>query len=178
MAVNNTTNTTTNAPKILSSSHLASESSVELSELEYALIIAGNAFNRWMSRCMAAAGVKDMTSLEVSLLHHVCHRDRKKSLADICFVLNIEDTHIASYGLKKLVKAGYLQNEKVGKEVYFSATESGYTLSLKYREMREEYLITILADTGLSNQALGDAAKLLRTTSGMYDTASRGATAR
>ncbi|WP_041742669.1 winged helix DNA-binding protein [Collimonas fungivorans] len=165
-------------PKILSSAHLASESSVELSELEYALIIAGNAFNRWMSRCMSAAGVKDMTPVEVSLLHHVCHRERKKSLADICFVLNIEDTHIASYALKKLVKAGYIQSGKVGKEAYFSATASGYALCLKYREMREECLITVLSDTGLSNQALGDTAKLLRTASGLYDTASRAATSR
>jgi len=92
--------------KIVSSNHLVSDRSAELSELEYALIMAGNAFNRWMMRCMMAAGAKDMTAVEVSLLHHVNHRDRKKKLADICFVLNIEDTHIATYALKKLIKAG------------------------------------------------------------------------
>ena len=41
-----------------------------------------------------------MTAVEVSLLHHVSHRERKKKLADICFVLNIEDTHVATYALK------------------------------------------------------------------------------
>lgn len=76
--------------QIVSSEHLVSETSVELSELEYGLIMASNAFNRWMVRCMAAAGAKDMTAIEVSLLHHVGHRDRKKKLADICFVLHIE----------------------------------------------------------------------------------------
>lgn len=165
-------------PKILSSAHLASECSVELSELEYALIIAGNAFNRWMARCMSAAGVKDMTPVEVSLLHHVCHRERKKKLADICFVLNIEDTHVASYALKKLVKTGYVRSEKFGKEVFFSATERGYALALTYREVREECLIALLSDTGLSNQSLGETAKLLRTASGLYDSASRAATSR
>ncbi|MDP1238611.1 hypothetical protein Q6335_27595, partial [Klebsiella pneumoniae] len=37
--------------KIVSSQHLVSERSAELSELEYALIMASNAFNRWMVRC-------------------------------------------------------------------------------------------------------------------------------
>ncbi|PUA18128.1 winged helix DNA-binding protein [Glaciimonas sp. PCH181] len=164
--------------QILSSSHLASDTSAELSELEYALIIAGNAFNRWMARCMSAAGVKDMTPVEVSLLHHVCHRERKKKLADICFVLNIEDTHVASYALKKLVKTGFVKSEKVGKEAFFSATEKGYALARAYREVREECLIAVLADTGLSNQSLSETAKLLRTASGLYDTASRAATSR
>ena len=76
--------------KIVSSEHLVSESSAELSELEYGLIMASNAFNRWMVRCMSAAGAKDMTAVEVSLLHHVNHRDRKKKLAaQICQALEV-----------------------------------------------------------------------------------------
>ena len=41
---------------IVSSSHLVSAKSVELSELEFGLIVAWNAFSRWAVRCMAAAG--------------------------------------------------------------------------------------------------------------------------
>src|SRR5215469_2491171 len=108
--------------KIVSSEHLVSESSAELSELEYGLIMASNAFNRWMVRCMAAAGDKDMTAIEVSLLHHVSHRERRKKIADICLVLNIEDTHVATYALKKLVARGLVASEKSGKEVFFSVT--------------------------------------------------------
>ncbi len=48
-----------------------------------------------MVSCMSAAGAKNMTAVEVSLLHHVSHRDCKKKLADICFVLDIEDKHVA-----------------------------------------------------------------------------------
>jgi predicted MarR family transcription regulator len=59
-----------------------------------------------------AAGEPDMGAFDVSLLHHVNHRDRKKKLADICFVLNVEDTHVVTYALKKLVKAGYVTSEK------------------------------------------------------------------
>lgn len=155
--------------KIVSSEHLVSETSAELSELEYALIMAGNAFNRWMVRCMAAAGAKDMTAVEVSLLHHVSHRDRKKKLADICFVLNIEDTHVATYALKKLVARGYVKSEKTGKEVFFDATDAGRALCLKYRDVRERCLIETLKDSGLTNEQIGDAAQLLRHASGFGD---------
>ena len=147
--------------KIVSSEHLVSDRSAELSEFEYALIMAGNAFNRWMVRCMSAAGVKDMTAIEVSLLHHVSHRERRKKLADICFVLNIEDTHVATYALKKLVARGYVKSEKTGKEVFFSATQSGRDLCLKYREVRESCLIATLKESGLTNEQIGEAAARL-----------------
>jgi predicted MarR family transcription regulator len=161
--------------KIVSSEHLVSEASAELSEFEYGLIMAGNAFNRWMVRCMSAAGAKDMTAVEVSLLHHVSHRDRKKKLADICFVLNIEDTHVATYALKKLVARGYIKSEKTGKEVFFSATPAGRELCGKYREVRESCLITTLRESGLTNEQIGEAAQLMRNASGLYDTAARAA---
>ncbi len=161
--------------KIVSSDHLVSERSAELSEFEYALIMVSNAFNRWMMRCMSAAGAKDMTSIEVSLLHHISHRDRKKKLADICFVLNIEDTHVATYALKKLGARGYVNSEKIGKEVFFSATEAGRTLCMQYREVRESCLIEALAESGVTNHAIGEAAQLMRNASGLYDTAARAA---
>jgi len=161
--------------KIVSSNHLVSDRSAELSELEYALIMAGNAFNRWMMRCMMAAGAKDMTAIEVSLLHHVNHRQRKKKLADICFVLNIEDTHVVTYALKKLVKAGLVKSEKAGKELLFSTTPSGQELCMKYKEVRERCLIDVQLDSGIPSQAISEAAQLLRSASGLYDTAARAA---
>ena len=92
--------------RIVSSEHLVSDKCPELSELEFGLIIASHAFGRWMIRCMSAAGVKDMTETEILVLHHVNHRGREKKLADICFVLNIEDTHVVSYAQKKLANLG------------------------------------------------------------------------
>lgn len=42
-----------------------------------------------------------------------------KKLADICFMINIEDTHIVSYALKKLVSMELVQTGKRSKEVVF-----------------------------------------------------------
>lgn len=161
--------------RIVSSRHLVSERCAELSELEYALIMTSNAFNKWMVRCMTAAGEPDMGTFDVSLLHHVNHRDRKKKLADICFVLNVEDTHIVTYALKKLVKAGYVTSEKVGKELYFSTTEEGKALCMKYREVRETCLIAIQVESGIPGASIGETAQLLLTISSLYDTAARAA---
>ena len=159
---------------IVSSSHLVSPRSVELSELEFGLIVAWNAFSRWCVRCMAAAGCPDLTTTDVLLLHHINHRARNKKLADISFVLNYEDTHVVAYSLKKLVAAGLAEAEKLGKEVSYRPTALGESVVKKYREVREACLVQSLDVE--RNHDIGELARLLRTMSGMYDQAARAAT--
>jgi predicted MarR family transcription regulator len=127
-----------------------------------------------MVRCMAAAGVPDLTVTDVLVLHHVNHRARNKKLADICFVLNYEDTHVVSYSLKKLVAAGLLQADKQGKDVFYLPTAEGESAVQRYRAVREACLMESL-DPQL-NPALGELARLLRAMSGLYDQAARAAT--
>lgn len=162
------------AAGIVSSSHLVSPQSVELSEFEFGLIVAWNAFSRWAVRCMAAAGCPDLTVTDVLLLHHLCHRARNKKLADICFVLNYEDTHVVAYSLKKLIAAGLADAQRQGKEVFYSPTPAGEGHVAQYRAVREGCLVNNL-DTKL-NDDIGELARLLRTMSGMYDQAARAAT--
>ena len=150
---------------IVSSSHLVSPRSVEASEFEFGMIVAWNAFSRWMVRCMAAAGVPDLTVTDVLVLHHVNHRARNKKLADICFVLNYEDTHVVAYALKKLVGAGLLRADKQGKDVFYLPTEAGEAAVQRYRAVREACLVDSL-DPQL-NPELGELARLLRTMSGL-----------
>ncbi|HMW80966.1 winged helix DNA-binding protein [Accumulibacter sp.] len=162
--------------RIVSSSHLVSEKSPELSELEFGLIIATHAFNRWLIRCMAAAGVKDMAPVDVLVLHHINHRRTEKRLADICFVLNIEDTHVVSYSVKKLSAMGLLSSSKRGKEVFFATTEEGNALCQRYRAVREACLMPGFSGQEEENARLGDLARILRQLSGRYDQAARAAT--
>lgn len=161
--------------RIVSSSHLVSPKSPELSEFEFGLIIATHAFNRWLIRCMGAAGVKDMTPVDVLVLHHINHRDTEKRLADICFVLNIEDTHIVSYSVKKLVGMKLVASTKRGKEVFLQATDEGAALCLRYRDIREACLLPGFTGKAEENGQLAEIARLLRTLSGRYDQAARAA---
>ena len=165
---------------IVSSAHLVSEASPELSEFEFGLILAGHAFNRWVVRCMAAAGLPDLGALDVLVLHSVNHRGREKKLADICLVLNVEDSHLVTYALKKLSKLALVSRERRGKEIFFSTTEAGQAACARYREVREACLVAALdpfssGKVETLNPEIGKAAELLRALSGLYDQAARAA---
>ncbi|GGF74807.1 transcriptional regulator [Terasakiella brassicae] len=162
---------------IVSSEHLASEEGWQLSEFEYGLIISFNAFSRWMTRCMTAVGENDFSPLDVLVLHNVNHRAKEKRLVDICFVLNIEDQHTVNYSLKKLLKAGYVQGEKRGKERFYSTTEEGQHVCSEYRRIRERCLVSAYKAVEHNSLELSDVATLLRGMSGLYDQASRTASA-
>lgn len=159
---------------IVSSAHLSGRAA-ELSELEFGLIVAGNAFNRWMVRCMTAAGLPDMSALDVLVLHSVNHRGRAKKSADICLVLNVEDTHTVTYSLKKLLRHGVVESERRGKETFYSITEKGETICRAYAEIRENCLVDSLRTLGFSSTDLGSVASFLRGISGLYDQAARSA---
>ncbi|AVP57536.1 winged helix DNA-binding protein [Pulveribacter suum] len=160
---------------IVSSSHLVSTRSAEMSEFEFGLIVAGNAFHRWVVHCMAAAGLRDLTPLDVVVLHHVTHRARDKRLADICFIMNVEDTHVVNYSLKKLQGLGVVAASKNGKEVTYAPTEAGRAHVERYRAIREACLIDALHAHDELNRDIGELARLLRMLSGMYDQAARAA---
>ena len=128
---------------IVSSAHLVSAHSAEMSEFEFGLIVT--------------------------------HRARDKRLADICFIMNVEDTHLVNYSLKKLQALGVVQSTKSGKEVTYAATDQGRAYVQRYREIRESCLIDALnADESL-NRDIGELARLLRVLAGMYDQAARAA---
>lgn len=159
---------------IVSSEHL-SRSAKELSEFEYGLIIASHAFNRWMVRCMTASGLAELGVLDVLVLHSVNHRERAKRQADICLVLNVEDTHTVTYALKKLAKLGLVSGEKHGKETFFRATDEGRATCTRYAEIREACLVESLESMGIGRDDMHQIAGVLRAMSGLYDQAARSA---
>ncbi|MBT6094692.1 MAG: winged helix DNA-binding protein [Rhodospirillaceae bacterium] len=161
---------------IVSSAHLAAEGASELSEFEFGLTLANNAFHRWIVRCMAAAGYPDLGALEVLILHTVNHRDRAKKLADICLVLNVEDTHVVNYALKKLVKLRLVDSTKSGKENLFATTDTGAETCERYREIRDQCLVETFTSFGGNAKQVSELAALMRMLSGLYDQAARAAT--
>jgi len=160
--------------RIVSSRHLAEGAGWEASEFEYGLIIAYNAFSRWMTRCMRAAGA-EMGALEILVLHNVNSRARDKRLADICFLLNIEDTHTVNYALRKLMKLGLLTSEKRGKEVFYAVSDEGAALCEQYRKVRAQCLLEGFGHMEIGGEELREIATHLRALSGQYDQASRAA---
>ena len=160
---------------IVSSAHLASGAMPALSELEFGLILLGHAFERWMVRCMAAAGVTDLSPLDVLVMHTIAHRGRPKRLADICLVLNIEDTHLVTYSLKKLDGHRLLSSGRCGNEKTVSLTAKGDRIVQRYRKIREALLVEPVKGAGSDERRLSEIAGLMRALSGHYDQAARAA---
>ena len=160
---------------IVSSAHLAKSSVPELSEIEFAMGIAMQAFQRWSVRGMTASGVADLSPLDVQVLHVVNHRARAKRLADICLMLNMEETHTVVYALKKLEKSGFIQSSRQGKEKYAKTTAEGEQACERYREIREQCLIESLETLNINGEDMSRLAGLLRALSGIYDQAARSA---
>jgi predicted MarR family transcription regulator len=160
---------------IVSSGHLASGALPALSEFEFGLILASHAFERWMVRCMDAAGVPNLSALDVLVLHNVNHRGKAKRLADIALVLNVEDTHVVNYAVKKLEGLELVSTGRLGKEKVIAVTPKGEETCLRYREIREKLLVAPLKGGGADPARLSEIAALLRGLSGAYDQAARAA---
>lgn len=162
---------------IVSSAHLAASSRMpELSEYEFGLMLASNAFQRWVVRCMAATGLTGLTALEVLVLHSVNHRQRAKRLSDICLVLGIEDSHTVVYALKKLESQKLVERVRQGKEKLLLITEAGEDVCRRYGEVREKLLINGATTLGLDAKSISAVASMLRVLSGHYEQSARTAT--
>lgn len=160
---------------IVSSAHLAAGEIPSLSEFEFGMIMVSHAFHRWTVRCAAAAGAPGLSALENMILHTVYHRGRPKRLADIALVLNIEDTHLVTYAVKKLETAGLVKGEKIGKEKAVSVTRRGGEVCARYHEIREALLVQGVKAFGTESQILSRIATEMRALSGLYDQAARAA---
>lgn len=162
---------------VVASKHLAGGALPALSELEFALMMSGHAFDRWIVKCMAAAGYPDLSALDVMVVHTVYSRNKAKSLADLCLILNIEDTHTIAYSTKKLERVGLIVSGKRGKEKVVEISAEGARACENYARLRESLLVEALAATGVNAEKMQDLAALLRIVSGHYDQAARSAAA-
>ena len=108
------------------------------------------------------SGGTDLGPLDVLVLHTVNHRDRPKKLADICFTLNIEDTHSVNYALKKLLKQGLVTADRQGKNASMRRAKPVAT-PVPDTEVRDACLIETLTALGtVDTEEIGDAARVLR----------------
>ncbi len=168
-------NEKTDIGPVVSASHLASGAMPAMSEMEFALTVVNNAFSRWMVRCTQATGYPGLAPVDILILHSVNHREREKTLSDICLVLNIEDTHVVTYAVKKLVALKLVKSGKRGKEKTVTITAEGAAACEKYRDIREALLIESIKAMGLDEEEVSRVAAMLRALSGQYDQAARGA---
>lgn len=153
-----------------------SPESTRLSELEYSMIVSINGFWSWVSHCAEAAGGRGMGPLDVLVLHAINLRARNKRLADICLVLNVEDSHTVAYSLKKLEEYGYATHSVEGRDRIYQSSPDGDAFCTRYLEVREKSLVESLKSDEVDFAPLDATAKTLNRMARYYDHASRTAT--
>ena len=144
-----------------------------VTQFELSMIVARHAQEQWGLRCASAAGMKGYSAMDLLVLHMIGYGSKR--LADICFSLNVEDTHIVSYALRKLQRAKLVEPSKIGKDVFFVPTEQGRRHIADYKEIRKRYLIRALAKFSGGDLELEQLTDMLRVLSGLYEQAARSA---
>ncbi len=145
---------------------------------ELALLSASNCFNRWVASCAQATGEHGLGSIDLLILKMVSRETRPKRATEIAFALYIEDVHLVTYSIKKLIRSGFMEMQKNGKESHFRATAAGGDLLVRYDAIRVDCLINTLNVAPGFDIDLSLMTRRLRAISGIYEQAARAATAR
>lgn len=126
--------------------HLAEDPvSVALTDLEYSLLRVFEAFGRWQSECLAAVSGATLSGAENVLLHVIAMKGRPKTIHDLQLLTNRNDTINIQYGLRKLMKIGFVAKEGTGRTgVYYRCTPEGERICREYASLRKKLLQSTL----------------------------------
>jgi|SRR5580692_2984259 predicted MarR family transcription regulator len=148
--------------------------SEQLSELELTLTVLWNCVRRWLSQRSNSQTVNGLSDLDVFLMHLLVYRNKPLRGIDLAFALSIDDMHLVSYSLKKLARVGLISSRKIGKEVFYVATEKGQEHYFDFVNDRKKYLEPAMKflSKDFDLEALTG---FLRTLSSVYEQAARSA---
>lgn len=147
----------------------------QLTELELTLTVLWNSVRRWMSQRGNSHEVNGLSELDVFLLHLLVYRNRQLRAIDLAFALSIDDMHLVTYSLKKLLRLNMVGSTKIGKEVFYKATDKGQEHYDEFHADRRAYLEPALSFVAQDGIDIAKVNQFLRALSGMYEQAARAA---
>lgn len=155
--------------------HLArTEAEVPLTELEYALMRAQEAFSRWQAECFAAVSGMALSGGENAMLHVIRLNDRPKSLKEIARLTNRDDVPNLQYALRKLVKLGLVKLGGSGRaNSVYVVTDAGMQLTDAYAALRANLLGDYAQAVPGLDERMRQATQTLDLLSGIYEQAAR-----
>lgn len=83
--------------------------SVEITDLEYAVMRLNQSFSRWQSECMGAVLGVALSGQENALMHVIHMHERPKTIRDLLHMTNRQDVANMQYELRKLIKSGLIE---------------------------------------------------------------------
>lgn len=151
----------------------ADQGMIPITRFEQSLQVVKNSFEQWVRRCGARAGLAGFASVEIEVLHIIGRAKEPRRIADICFVLNIEDTHIITYAVRKLRKAELVQSNRSGKDAFFSITPEGGERMLAYADIKRQLLLDASGRFSEQEMDLEELAEKMQLLSALYEQAAR-----
>lgn len=157
--------------------HLASdEVEIDITEIEYALMRANQAFERWQTECLASVVDLAASGEENAMLHIIRMHERPKTIKDLARLSNREDIPNMQYSLRKLIGAGLVVREGSGRAgVTYFVTERGREVTDRYAEVRASLLIDAIKSVPNFPQRLEEATRTLELLTGIYEQVARAA---
>lgn len=155
--------------------HLASNAlEVDVTELEYALMRAFEAFGRWQGECLASVIDLVASGPENAMLHIIRMHDRPKTIKDLARLANREDIPNMQYSLRKLIGAGLVVRNGSGRSgVTYSVTDKGREVTDRYADVRASLLIKAVQTVPNLTGRMREAASTLDLLTGIYEQAAR-----
>lgn len=147
----------------------------QLSELELGLTVLWNSVRRWMTQRSKASLIAGLSDLDTFLLHLLVYRDRPMRATDLAFALSMDDMHVVSYSLKKLVRLDAVSTSRPGKEIVYAATDRGRQHYAEYLADRKRFLEPAMSYFSAQDLDVDGLKTLFRAMSGVYEQAARAA---
>ena len=147
-----------------------------LFRLQHAAICYIEAFKRHIERqLIAVTGDPTLSAQDCMILHAIRMGLRSQSIPDIQHFLNRSDVANVQYGVKKLVKAGLIEQapRDAGRGTSYRLTTEGNRVSGIYVDNRHKLMSDVLKGQKNFSQDADTAAHLLMTLTGTFDHLSR-----
>jgi predicted MarR family transcription regulator len=155
--------------------HLArSPVEIDVAEIEYALMRATNAFERWQTECLASVIELSVSGPENAMLHIIRMNDRPKSIKDLARLANREDIPNMQYSLRKLISAGLVVRQGSGRAgVTYTVTDLGRDITDRYADVRASLLIEAIKSVPNFTHKIEEATRALELLTGIYEQVAR-----
>lgn len=154
--------------------HLArSGREITVTELEFSLIRATSAFDRWQAECLAAVAHQQLGGTDNAILHVIRLKERPKTTTEIARLLNRDDVANLQYSIRKLQDAGLIERCRAGKRkgTSYRVTQRGKTITEEYAALRSNLLMNLIPSVERWDEQVQGAKRVLDLMRGIYDQA-------
>ncbi len=146
---------------------------ITVTELEFSLIRATSAFDRWQAECLAAVAHQQLGSTDNAILHVIRLKERPKTTTEIARLLNRDDVANLQYSIRKLQDAGLIERCRAGKRkgTSYRVTQRGMVITEEYAVLRSNLLMNLIPSVERWDEQVQGAKRILDLMRGIYDQA-------